>query len=580
MASALLTPFLAKLQQLEDLLYHPLSETRLNSSVEATLELEGLREQLQLARELEASLSPIEFSLVTSRVQRLGAIASTLAAVDDGLCTFRKSILETEIFPAPPEQGANLVGKAYPITEAATTAEIKGAQATESPLNATIMRRWFLSHIEYPFPSTNDKQQLTEESNANGIGKKGQLSTGQVSELSIRISLEVLSNTAFRQCTLWFINARRRSGWTNWARRFACSDRVRLRAIVAAIQGRSCKRYPDTEENEEVEERLEELILATEELDRHLTKDELADLCRREFSKIVQWAQQGASQRVGDWMDSLVAHSENKPLLAKRRRAGELLEELSSPDSDSSDSDDALQHHNARHQRAAERAFTRQYYQQSCYSPRKTCYSAQSGLESPIAPPRKRTFRESSSPGSLGLMRAFKGQDELFSPVFELKEQAEPRNLQQWISQGGNEGQSPAILPFPEQDCHLSPASTPSEVPSRIGCGAGKASSSSSWSSSSSLFSHFSAASLPPWCEGRARELGGDAKEERAGGWYKESSAFAPPVTAAAAVGSNWGLPRMTTTWTSTRPGGPGRPGAVRSNSGWLSFVGQGAQQE
>lgn len=108
------------------------------------------------------------------------------------------------------------------------------------------------------------------------------------------------------QCTLWFINARRRSGWTAWARRFAGSERARLRGIVAAIRGRRLKLGPE-ERHDEIEEELEALILANEPLDRHLTASELAGLCKAEFARILRWAQEGPSQRVGPWMQMLAA---------------------------------------------------------------------------------------------------------------------------------------------------------------------------------------------------------------------------------------------------------------------------------
>lgn len=57
----------------------------------------------------------------------------------------------------------------------------KAQDVQETALNVTVMRQWFLDHIEHPFPTTKDKQDLAARSNANGVGTKGVLSPAQVS---------------------------------------------------------------------------------------------------------------------------------------------------------------------------------------------------------------------------------------------------------------------------------------------------------------------------------------------------------------------------------------------------------------
>lgn len=120
-----------------------------------------------------------------------------------------------------------------------------------------------------------------------------------------------------RQCTLWFINARRRSGWTIWARRFAGGQQSRLRAIVAAIEGRELPKVED-EEEEEIEDDLEKLVLASDPKDLKLPKAQLVELCKSELDKVVDWVLRGAKDKVGSWMDNIV--KEAKVELKKKRK--------------------------------------------------------------------------------------------------------------------------------------------------------------------------------------------------------------------------------------------------------------------
>lgn len=119
------------------------------------------------------------------------------------------------------------------------------------------------------------------------------------------------------QCTLWFINSRRRSGWTAWARRFAGSDQNRIRAIVSTIQGRELPRC-DLGDGEELEDNLEELVVYNSAADKHMPRAQLAALCKEEFTRVAEWIQQGPTERIGDWMDRSIA--EGRALTSKSKR--------------------------------------------------------------------------------------------------------------------------------------------------------------------------------------------------------------------------------------------------------------------
>lgn len=51
----------------------------------------------------------------------------------------------------------------------------------EQTLNAVIMRRWMLEHIEHPFPNAQDKDHIIAETNREVTSAKGQLRPEQVS---------------------------------------------------------------------------------------------------------------------------------------------------------------------------------------------------------------------------------------------------------------------------------------------------------------------------------------------------------------------------------------------------------------
>ncbi|PWN27135.1 hypothetical protein BDZ90DRAFT_260801 [Jaminaea rosea] len=181
------------------------------------------------------------------------------------------------------------------------------SQPPDSALNATVMRQWLLEHIDHPFPSNEDKRALADESNRRGVGTKGKLQPGQ--------------------CTLWFINARRRSGWTLWARRFCRNEPPLTRAIVAAIQGRPILPTTKSEagEGDEVDQirqeqqpdRLEDLIDPADDVEKGLNPTQLAELCRHEFEQVIDWVEQGANQRVGDWMERLAEETKGVAVAKK-----------------------------------------------------------------------------------------------------------------------------------------------------------------------------------------------------------------------------------------------------------------------
>ncbi|CAO1632494.1 unnamed protein product [Jaminaea pallidilutea] len=365
------------------------------------------------------------------------------------------------------------------------------------------------------------------------------------------------------QCTLWFINARRRSGWTRWSRRFCHGDRNRIRAIVAAIRGRSPP--PNTsgaDRPDEIETRLEELVVAKEDLDRHLSKHELAELCRREFQKVIDWIQQGPGQKVGDWMDEIAA--EAKIISSKKRKC----------DVDD-DEDEGKARKAVSHTRSARRQVAE-----------KEGSSSSANIEEVEATEPAMSSRQMPTP-----RRDFSGPSTCSYSSFS-----------SFVSGNTMAGSSTTSLTsFDEQPTHSScPVTAFDDSPPLVSIGSsGEPSPSASYESPPALTpdaeafvrryleeqraqnAESMAASAPrttrshspPPPERLIRKLPARGVAQAQ---YSEGNVFRPPVTAQAATGANWGLPA---TPASIRSTNTSRQASHSSDTpdygGWLPFVGE-----
>lgn len=87
---------------------------------------------------------------------------------------------------------------------------------------------------------------------------------------------------------------------------------------MAALQGKVLECSQSDVKKEDTEDSLERLVEAHDIKDRDLTKTELAELCKAEFLKVTEWIEQGAKEKVGDWMDKVV--SEAKATLKRKKQ--------------------------------------------------------------------------------------------------------------------------------------------------------------------------------------------------------------------------------------------------------------------
>lgn len=152
-----------------------------------------------------------------------------------------------------------------------------------------VFRTWFMDNLAFPFPSSETKQSLAMC--AHGCSQKAS-----------DISGVQLGGTVYEQCQLWFINGRRRSGWTAFFRTFALSDTKRMQQLVDIFRR-------DTQENKVSDLELSRVLaldkfgrvqLSGFHLEQHIRS------CRENWSRMMAWLQQPNAEEVGDWMDRIV----------------------------------------------------------------------------------------------------------------------------------------------------------------------------------------------------------------------------------------------------------------------------------
>ncbi|WFD29459.1 hypothetical protein MSPP1_000468 [Malassezia sp. CBS 17886] len=178
-------------------------------------------------------------------------------------------------------------------------------------LNATYMRDYFLRNLGYPFPTRQDRDEILAQTNAN----------------ITRDAPPLLYN----QVILWFINTRRRSGWTTFLRKYAHGDKARLVQLAWALE---CDQGGTHEERHwsagstasESASRAagrqrgkSEKQLSLSWVCGNLTPAALEQM-RDEWAGVVERIRVGSKDRIGDWMDEVIRTPSTTPRPTKKRR--------------------------------------------------------------------------------------------------------------------------------------------------------------------------------------------------------------------------------------------------------------------
>ncbi|GAC73813.1 hypothetical protein PANT_9d00281 [Moesziomyces antarcticus T-34] len=163
------------------------------------------------------------------------------------------------------------------------------------------MRKHFLEHLDNPYPTQGDKESLVEATNASASQRKKSEERG--------------NDLQINQLTLWFINARRRSGWSSILRKFARNDRQRM-SLLMQTKMDACNMSSQHERSPAI------LVHSVDDVLRD-NLGRLTDADKKEFeddwTSMISWLKYGVKEKVGDWVYDIVANSK-KPLKAGQPR--------------------------------------------------------------------------------------------------------------------------------------------------------------------------------------------------------------------------------------------------------------------
>ena len=192
---------------------------------------------------------------------------------------------------------------------------VRGASCSDRrdpALNAKNMRNWFLRNLGHPFPSREEKEMILAETNAF------------IRDHSMRLK--------YSQIVLWFINTRRRSGWTSFLRCYARGDKTKLLELAWAIQNEEGGTH---ETRHWSAGNLRDLPAGSRRsmqsdassAQRHirtllpnLNEDAICTM-RREWSRIADRVRIGAKERVGEWVEEVIRNPSVPSASASHRRA-------------------------------------------------------------------------------------------------------------------------------------------------------------------------------------------------------------------------------------------------------------------
>lgn len=182
------------------------------------------------------------------------------------------------------------------LKKANASSPVVGCRELSEDLPAYHMRKHFLHTLENPYPTQEEKETLVRLTNE---------STARVGQSIVnRPPLEV------HQLTLWFINARRRSGWSHILKKFAREDRSRMKHLVRAKLSSSNQSTPPSPTSEYPSNNLDDFL--SDNLGRPLTpadKQQFED----DWASMISWIKYGVKEKVGDWVYDLCAASKKTP---------------------------------------------------------------------------------------------------------------------------------------------------------------------------------------------------------------------------------------------------------------------------
>ncbi|SPO27781.1 uncharacterized protein UTRI_04186 [Ustilago trichophora] len=142
------------------------------------------------------------------------------------------------------------------------------------------LREYFLKNLHDPYPSSKDKEMLARVTNAS-VSRISASSVGQHSALDIR------------KVSHWFINARRRSGWSRILRTFAKNDHAKMQLLVKTKLLSSIPPVESPSKSSSVTQTLDEVL--TDTFGRQLTAAEKKEF-DNEWLGLISWTKFGVKE--------------------------------------------------------------------------------------------------------------------------------------------------------------------------------------------------------------------------------------------------------------------------------------------
>lgn len=164
-------------------------------------------------------------------------------------------------------------------------------------LNTARMREWFLENMGNPFPSRTDKFKILKISNGQGATKADIL--------------------RYNQVVLWFINTRRRSGWTKFLRNYAKGDKTKMMELVWALEtsvggthaSRSWSSGLGAAATTKIRDGRKERKISRMTIQEYMPdmNDYELEKMYMDWEKIVERIRFGVKERVGDWIEQVIS---------------------------------------------------------------------------------------------------------------------------------------------------------------------------------------------------------------------------------------------------------------------------------
>ena len=218
---------------------------------------------------------------VRRTANRVHMITATLLSLDKNFETLCSKTL----------QEATLI-----LQESKIQVDVDKSQELSETQHYFHLRKFFLDNLHHPYPRDADKQNLVKITN----------------ESATRAPVGHGSTVTIERLTSWFINARRRSGWTDIMKCYARNEKTRMQELV------KIKMSTSDHSTSSAHSALALDKILSENLERPLTAADKKHF-EDEWSSMISYIKYGVKDKVGDWLQHIVPASKKTQKLSQGR---------------------------------------------------------------------------------------------------------------------------------------------------------------------------------------------------------------------------------------------------------------------